>query len=243
MTDSSFQRRHDALRQTDPEFVEWFTRFARDEVTAHGQVDVHTRQLVRLAALLACQARVEFRETAEVALDDGLTPVELKELVYQATPYLGVGKVRDFLEISNEVLAARGVALPLEPRGTVTPDTRRDQGWKAQTTIFGETPIRAMHDAATEETRWVQEWLTANCFGDHYTRDGIDLRTRELLTLVLLISHGGCDAQVRGHVAGNVNVGNDRGVLLAVLSQLVPYIGYPRTLNGLAAINEVAPAQ
>lgn len=69
-----------------------------------------------------------------------------------------------------------------------------------------------MHDAATDETRWVQDWLTANCFGDHYTRGGIDLRTRELLTLVLL--------------------------LLAVLSQLVPYIGYPRTLNGLAAINE-----
>jgi 4-carboxymuconolactone decarboxylase len=44
-------------------------------------------------------------------------------------------------------------------------------------------------------------------------------------------------------VAGNVRVGNGRAVLLDALSQLVPYIGYPRTLNGLAAINEIAPAE
>jgi 4-carboxymuconolactone decarboxylase len=46
-----------------------------------------------------------------------------------------------------------------------------------------------------------------------------------------------------GHVAGNINVGNDRAVLLAVLTQLLAFIGYPRTLNGLAAINEVTPTK
>ncbi len=59
----------------------------------------------------------------------------------------------------------------------------------------------------------------------------------------MLVALGGADAQVRGHVAGNLNVGNDRGTLLAVLTQLLPFIGYPRTLNGLAAVNEVAPKQ
>jgi 4-carboxymuconolactone decarboxylase len=48
---------------------------------------------------------------------------------------------------------------------------------------------------------------------------------------------------VKGHVAGNLNVGNDRATLLAVLTQLLPFIGYPRTLNGLAVINEIAPKQ
>ena len=55
----------------------------------------------------------------------------------------------------------------------------------------------------------------------------------------MLVALGGADAQVKGHVAGNLNVGNDRGTLLAVLTQLLPFIGYPRTLNGLAALNEV----
>ena len=44
---------------------------------------------------------------------------------------------------------------------------------------------------------------------------------------------------MRGHVSANLNVGNTRETLLAVLTLLVPFIGYPRTLNGLAAINDI----
>lgn len=50
---------------------------------------------------------------------------------------------------------------------------------------------------------------------------------------------GGADAQVRGHVAGNLNVGNGRDVMVDAVTQLVPYIGYPRTLNAISAINEL----
>ncbi len=55
----------------------------------------------------------------------------------------------------------------------------------------------------------------------------------------MLVALGGADAQVRGHVNGNLQVGNTRERLLAVLTVLVPYIGYPRTLNGLAAVNNI----
>ncbi|MBJ7336121.1 MAG: hypothetical protein JHC64_00390 [Mycolicibacterium sp.] len=55
----------------------------------------------------------------------------------------------------------------------------------------------------------------------------------------MLVALGGADAQVKGHVAGNINVGNDRAILLSVLTQLLPFIGYPRTLNGLNAVNEI----
>jgi 4-carboxymuconolactone decarboxylase len=58
----------------------------------------------------------------------------------------------------------------------------------------------------------------------------------------MLISLGGCEPQAKGHAAANLNVGNDRQLLLAVITQLLPFIGYPRTLNALRVINEVAPA-
>jgi 4-carboxymuconolactone decarboxylase len=58
----------------------------------------------------------------------------------------------------------------------------------------------------------------------------------------MLISLGGCEPQAKGHVAANLNLGNDRQLLLAVITQLLPFIGYPRTLNALRVINEVAPA-
>lgn len=85
----------------------------------------------------------------------------------------------------------------------------------------------------------IEDFLTQNCFGDYYSRNGLDFKTRELLTLVLLVSMGGADAQVRGHVAGNLNVGNGRDVMVDAVTQLVPYIGYPRTLNAISAINEL----
>lgn len=240
--DQLFGDRVSTLARTDPELVEYFDNFAFDEVLAHGEVDLHTRLLVQLAALVACQAQGEYRVVLGAALANGVTPVEAKELLYQAVAYLGIGKVFDFLNLTNDVLTERGVELPLPSQSTTTPETRFAKGWAAQAQIVGEERLQEMHASASADEKHVQDWLTANCFGDHYTRDGIDLVTRELLTFVLLVAHGGCDPQVRGHVAGNLRVGNDRTRLLDVLSQLVPYIGYPRTLNGLRAINDVAPA-
>jgi 4-carboxymuconolactone decarboxylase len=67
------------------------------------------------------------------------------------------------------------------------------------------------------------------------------VKTRELLTYSMLISMGGADAQVKGHICGNANMGNDKQTLINVTTQLLPYIGYPRTINALACLNEVLP--
>jgi 4-carboxymuconolactone decarboxylase len=62
--------------------------------------------------------------------------------------------------------------------------------------------------------------------------------TRELLTFSLLASLGGCEPQLRGHVGANLQVGNDRARLIDDLTQLLPLIGYPRTLNALRIVDE-----
>ena len=82
--------------------------------------------------------------------------------------------------------------------------------------------------------------MSANCFGDYYTRTGLELKTRELLTFATLVALGGADAQVKAHAQGNINIGNDKEVLFAALTQMLPYIGYPRTLNGIAAVSALA---
>jgi AhpD family alkylhydroperoxidase len=70
------------------------------------------------------------------------------------------------------------------------------------------------------------------------TRSGLDVRTRELISLTMLAALGGCEPQIKLHVAANLRVGNDRARLVDVLTQLLPYIGYPRMLNALRALNE-----
>jgi 4-carboxymuconolactone decarboxylase len=165
----------------------------------------------------------------------------IKEILYQSVPYVGVAKVFDFLHATNEVLQSKGVSLPLAGQSTTTPETRFEKGVAAQRTIFGEA-IDKMRQQAPNDQLHIQDFLAANCFGDYYTRNGIDLKTRELLTFAMLISLGGCEPQVKGHVTGNLKLGNDRARLIDVVTQLLPYIGYPRTLNALRAIDEVVPA-
>jgi 4-carboxymuconolactone decarboxylase len=227
------------LAGTDPELIEVFDNFAFDEVLRHGNLDARIRLMVQLAALIASQALREYRVMLGAALTVGVTPVEVKEIVYQAVPYVGMGKVFDFLHATNEVLTERGVALPLAGQSTTTPETRAEKGLTVQKRIVGDAVVERLYAAAPADEQHIQQYLSANCFGDYLTRSGIDVPTRELLTLSMLVALGGCDAQVKGHVAANINVGNDRDRLVGVLTQLLPFIGYPRTLNGLRAIDEV----
>jgi 4-carboxymuconolactone decarboxylase len=227
------------LAVTDPELVEYFDNFAFDEVLRYGSLDTRTRLMVQLAALIASQALSEYRVMLGAALAVGVTPVEIKEIVYQAVPYVGMGKVLDFIHATNDVLTERGVALPLPGQSTTTPETREERGLAVQKEIVGADAVDKMYASARADEMHFQHFLSGNCFGDHYTRTGIDVRTRELLTFAMLVSLGGCEPQAKGHVAANLNVGNDRVVLLSVITQLLPFIGYPRTLNALRVIDEV----
>jgi 4-carboxymuconolactone decarboxylase len=243
------QKNHDELfpnyvskvAVSDPELVEVFDNFAFDEVLMHSKLEARTRLMVQLASMIACQAVREYRIMLGPAMVAGVTPVEIREIVYQAVPYIGISKVLDFSVATNEFFAERGVALPLPLQATTTPETRYEKGIELQKIIAGEEGLKKMLDAAPPDQLHIHRFLAANYFGDHVSRSGIDLQIRELLTFSMLISLGGCDPQVRGHVVGNLNVGNTRAILIDVVTQLLPYIGYPRTLNALRCVDEAAP--
>lgn len=69
----------------------------------------------------------------------------------------------------------------------------------------------------------------------------MDIETRELLTFSMILSLGGCEPQLKEHIQGNLNVGNYKEILLNTVTQLLPYVGYPRTLNAIRCLNEVIP--
>lgn len=223
---------------TDPEFAERAQRFACEEVArdAEAALDGDTRHLAILAALVGSQSREIYREMLPLALDAGLSPVAVKEMVYQAVDYLGLGRALPFLDITNEVFALRGIALPLEGQATTTMDDRLEKGAQAQAAIFGEHMLEAW------KTGTINRWLAANCFGDYYTRGGLDLKARELITFCFLAAQGGCEPQLVAHSQGNMNLGNGKDFLLRVVLQILPYIGYPRSLNAITCVNKAAEA-
>ena len=233
-----FPNHRSILKVTDPEFIEVFDNFAFDEVLSYGNLDTKTRLMVILASLIAQQTLSEYKAILGGALNVGVTPVEVKEIVYQAVPYVGIAKVFDFIHATNEILESKGIKLPLEGQSTTSTETRFEKGLAVQKEIFGDM-IDKMYQESPANQLHIQKYLSANCFGDYLTRNGLDIKTRELLTFSMILSLGGCEPQLKGHIQGNLNVGNDKEVLLSIVTQLLPYVGYPRTLNAIRCLNEV----
>jgi 4-carboxymuconolactone decarboxylase len=228
------------VKDSDPELIEIFDNFAFDEVLNHGSLDTKTRIMVTMASTIAQNTLSEFCMMLKAALANGVSPVEVKDIIYQSVAYVGMARVIDFLKITNDVFTEQGIKLPLEGQSTTSPETRYEKGLELQKEIFGDM-IGKMYDAAPDNQKHFQRYLSANCFGDYQTRTGLSKSMREMLTFAMLISLGGCESQVKGHIRGNVAVGNNKKILLDVVTQLLPYIGYPRSLNAINCLNEVVP--
>lgn len=223
-----------SLKVTDPEFIERFEYFAFNEVVNEEscQLETETRYTVVLAAIIGCGGVDAYHEMLKKALDDGISPITVKEIVYQATDYLGYSRMLPFLKCTNEVLEELGISLPLDEQATTTLDDRFEKGIEVQAKLFGE------HMKEAWKAGQINRWLASNCFGDYYTRNGLDLAKRELITFCFLMAQGGCEPQLIAHSKGNMNMGNDKDFLIKVVLQCLPYIGYPLSLNAIACINK-----
>ncbi|GIP26367.1 carboxymuconolactone decarboxylase [Paenibacillus sp. J23TS9] len=229
-----------AAYSTDPEFHDILSRFIFGDVFYQGNLDDKQRELITLVVLATIQTLPQLRSHVSTALNVGLTPVEIKEAVYQCAPYIGFPKTLDAINEVNGAFEASHIAMPLESQTKVDEDHRLEKGLAVQTEIFGDV-IQSMRTNAPSNQKHIQEYLSAFCFGDFYTRGGLDLKTRELLTLCIISSLGGAEGQVKAHVQGNKNVGNDKETLITAITHCLPFIGFPRTLNALACVNEIIP--
>jgi 4-carboxymuconolactone decarboxylase len=225
---------------SDPDFLDILKQFIFGEVYFQGRLTDRMRELITLVVLTTNHTLDDVRVHVGAALNAEVTPIEIKEAIYHCAPYVGFSKALDALQKANEVFSERNIPLNVESQKQVNEDTRFDEGLKVQKSIFGDV-IDKMHKNAPENQKHIPKFLSAFCFGDIYTRSGLDLKTRELLTLCILSALGGCESQVKSHVAGNLSVGNDKEIMIEAITQSLPYMGFPRTLNALNCVNEVMP--
>lgn len=223
------------------ELTEILARLTDRDIPGFVKMPVKTQWLVRITTLTALGDDAVLPETLLAAAKAGVTTDEIEEAIVQTMAYAGIPAARKAEMILHEVIHANNLPEP-KPAGVVDDKTRFDEGLKVQTGIFGNR-ILDMHKAACpEEKALMVDLLTGFCFGDTYTRKVLPLKLREMLTFVTIASLGGCDPQVKAHVGGNIAVGTARNELIECLVVMVPLIGFPKTLNALAAINAVAPA-
>lgn len=240
-TTNLFADAYTLVEHADPEFASIIASFSQDEVVRESRLTEKERMLCVLSALLGCQGLGMFREILHTALNAGLEPVAVKETIYQATAYLGIGRTYDFLMAANQVMKDHGIALPLAAQATTDETTRFELGLARQVALFGQDMAK-LQTCGPVPRRNINRWLADNCFGDYYTRNGLNDQEREMITFCFLLAQGGCENQLRGHTAGNFGVGNGREKLYSVVEQCLPYVGYPRSLNAMNIIDEVAKA-
>lgn len=225
-------------KTNDADLESIFNNFLYGEVYNHGTLDPKLRELVTLVSLTASQGTDMIKPHVETALNIGVSPIEIKEALYQCSPYVGYPRVFAALEKANEVFKEKNISLPIESQSTVTESTRFDKGLETQVSMYGDAILTA-HSNAAPNQKHIQNFLSANCFGDFYTRKGLDLKTRELLTFIMIISLGGAEPQAIAHANANIKMGNSKDMLIEAVTQCLPYIGYPRTLNAITIINNI----
>ncbi|MDO5115649.1 MAG: carboxymuconolactone decarboxylase family protein [Synergistaceae bacterium] len=220
------------------ELAEMMNNFVYGDIYQRGKLTDRQRELITLSVMTTNQTLDELKAHVKASLNVGLTPEEIKEAVYQCAPYIGFSKALAAANKMNEAFREKNVKLPVESQATVTERDRCEKGFQTQASIF-PPGLDGMYRNSPENRKHMAEYLASFCFGDFYTRGALDLKTREILTLCIISAQGGCDSQVRSHVQGNLNVGNDEDTIIEAITQCLPYMGFPRTLNALACAAEV----
>ena len=224
---------------SDPEFMQILQRYIFGELCYTGSLDNRMRELVTITVLTAIQALPQLKAHLNACLNVGCTPVELREAIYQCAPFIGFPRTLNAIGVLNEVLTSYGVSLPLPRQGTVEDEERYEKGLAIQAPVYG--------DEIRDRYAWlprpfdeaVPRFLTEHCFGDFHTRAGLDQRTRELLTVVLLAALGGAEVQVKSHAAGAIKTGSTREEVVCALVHASAYMGIPRLFNALNACREL----
>ena len=104
--------------------------------------------------------------------------------------------------------------------------------------LYGDGMKQNMKDLPGEFAEAIPRILTESCFGDFYTRGGLDIKTRELMIFCALATLGELTGKWASHAVGNMKVGNDKETLISAMVQCYPYIGFPRIANAIYAIKE-----
>lgn len=224
---------------TDPEFMRILQRFIFGEVCCTGSLDNRLRELVTVTVLTVNQTLPQLKAHVGACLNVGVPPLEIREAVYQCAPFIGFPKTLNAIAAMNDVFTQKGIALPLEKAETVTGGTRMDKGKEIQHRLYGDEIARRYTWLPEDFSGKIPQWLTELCFGDFATRRGLEGKTRELLTVVILAALGGAENQVRSHTAGAIKAGSTMEEIISALSQALPYMGFPRLFNALNALRDI----
>ena len=222
---------------TDPEMMDILQKFIFGEVFQTGNLTLKQREMITCITLATMQTLPQLKTHAEAALNVGVTPEELREVMYLTAPFIGFPKMLNAVGTVNEVFKEREISLPIEKQGTVTENNRHETGKTIQNRLYPGGIASVMEGLPADMGKHVERFLTDYFFGEIYSRGALDLQTRELLGYCVLTTLE-AESQLHSHYHGNINVGNTPETLTAAVIQCLPYIGFPAAIKALRIIKQ-----
>ena len=119
--------------------------------------------------------------------------------------------------------------------------TAFDKGLAMRKKVMGEEFVAKAFANATEFTQPMQQYITQNAWGDVWQREGLDLKTRSLITVAMLTALGK-QHELKGHVRGALNNGATVQEIQEVLLHASIYCGVPTAVEAFRSAAEVVDA-
>lgn len=226
------------MMDTDPEFMAILQRQIFGDIFHTADLDDRAREIITIVALATLQTLPQLEAHIHAALNIDVSPVTIRETIYQTAPFIGYPKTLNAIATMNKVFESHEIALPLPSSATTTEDDRFEKGRELQESLYGTEIKDAFASLPAPFNEAIAYHLSATGFGDFETRKDLSVAQRELLIVVILTAHGDVANQLVPHFHGAVKAGNSPEKILAALLQAYPYVGFPRFINAVRIFRE-----
>ena len=116
-----------------------------------------------------------------------------------------------------------------------------DKGLATRTAVLGADYVQGAMHRATDFTRPLQDLVTRHAWGNTWQRDGIDLKTRSIVTVSMLVALGKMH-ELKIHVRGALSNGVTKQELQEIFLHASVYCGFPAAVDAFRAASEVIDA-
>jgi 4-carboxymuconolactone decarboxylase len=187
------------------------------------------RSIVTLAALITRNQSAEMPDYLNLALDNGLKPSEISEIITHLAFYAGWGNAMAAIPVARDVFAARKITAdqlpPASPNLLALNEVAEADRAKRVGDLFGTV------------FPGVAQYTTDVLFRDLWLRPGLAPRDRSLVTVSALVASGQV-AQLTGHVNIGMNNGLTQPELAEALTHLAFYVGWPNVFSAMPVAKE-----
>ena len=197
------------------------------------------REMITLTCLTVLKRDNQVRRHLGNALNLGLTPIQIVEILMHSSFYSGVPATLDALTIASEVFKEKGVDYTpqeiFDP--SETPDDLYDRGVARRTEYMGP-PASGGQGPVTQAEREFSRLTTEYYWGSIWNRPGLDLPDRSICTMAALTALGR-ESQLASHIRGALNVGLTQEEIVEVFIHATFYCGLPFTRSAIDLANEI----